>query len=256
MVNGTGAAYTLVSFLGTNDHCTLAPNVVRTLILIPVLQDGPVMLEASDFNLQNANTNSVVISKEIDGKILKLTWHQLCASIFNKLCPGYSNQPQTVLEHIKQLYLDAKGNLVCTPVFAYYQRMMNAMRPFAGEAQFPKSVCNALIDSLDKCLMAIFHQNYADHALLHDLTASYQRSHFPTILQAMQLAEDKVQSISAIACSSVGGQPSTLVLSPFQAKPKGCSTVTLGVPIQRWSLWWIPLWGVPIRRWSLWWIPL
>jgi hypothetical protein len=54
--------------------------------------------------------------------------------------------------------------------------------------------------------MAIFCRNYADHALLHDLTASYQRSHFPAILQAMQLAEDEVQSISAIARSSIGGQ--------------------------------------------------
>ncbi len=85
--------------------------MVRTTILTPVLQDGPIMLEASDFNLQNANTNFVMISKEIDGKILKLAWHQLCASIFNKLCPGYSNQPQAVLEPIKQSYLDAKGNL-------------------------------------------------------------------------------------------------------------------------------------------------
>jgi hypothetical protein len=206
MVNGAGAGYTLVSFLGANNLCTLAPDVVKTMISTPVLQDGPIMLEASDFNLQNANTNSVMISEEIDGKILKLAWHQLCASIFNELCPGYSNQPQAVLEHIKQLYLDAKGNLVCTPVFAYYQQMMNAMHPFAGEAQFPKSVCNALIDGLDKRLMAILCQNYADHSLLHDLTASYQRSRFPAILQAMQSAEDKVQSISAIACSSVGGQ--------------------------------------------------
>jgi hypothetical protein len=83
---------------------------------------------------------------------------------------------------------------------------MNAMRPFTGEAQSPKSICNALIDGLDNCLMAIFHRNYVDHALLHDLTASYQCSCFPAILQAMQSAEDEVQSISAIARSSIGGQ--------------------------------------------------
>ncbi len=193
---------------------------MRTTILNPVLQDGPVLLEASNFNLQNANTNASGIGLEIYRKILKLTWHQLCDSIFSKLCPGYSNQPQAVLKHIKQSYIDADGNNVCIPVFAYYQQMMNAMRPFAGKAQFPKSVCNLLIDGLDKHLMVIFCCNYVNHAVLHDLQASYQRSGFPIILQAMQLAEDEVHSISAIAPSSVVGQAfkSDALAFPSQAE--------------------------------------
>ena len=206
LTNGVGNAYTLVSFLGADDLRTLTPEMVKDQILVPVHQDGPVMLSASDFNLPNANTDSVAIAADIDGKIIKLAWHQLCSSIFTEICPGYSNQPQAALEHIKQSYLDADGNLVCTPVFAYYQRMMNAMRPFAGEAAFPKSVCNALIDGMDKRLLAIFRRNYADHSVLHPLTAAFQRSRFPFILQAMQSAEDEVQSISAIARSSVAGQ--------------------------------------------------
>jgi hypothetical protein len=134
MMNGSGVAYNLNSYLGPADLQTLTPEVVRTTILTPVLQDGPVLLEVSNFNLQNENTNASGIRMEIDRKILKLAWHQLCASIFNELCPGYSNQPQAVLEHIKQSYIDADGNNVCIPVFAYYQRMMNAMRPFTGKA--------------------------------------------------------------------------------------------------------------------------
>jgi len=123
------------------------------------------MLAASDFNLTHANTDTHAVSAEIDRKILKMAWHQLCASIFTEICPGYSNQPQAALEHIRQSFIDSEGNLSCTPVFAYYQRMMNAMRPFAGEAVFPKSVCNALIDGMDKHLMAIFRRNYPDHAV-------------------------------------------------------------------------------------------
>jgi hypothetical protein len=99
--------------------------------------------------------------------------------------------------------------------------MMNAMHPFAGNAQFPKSICNALIDGLDKWLIAIFCRNYTNHALLHELTASYQRHCFPEILQAMQSAEEEVQSISAIARSSVlGGQafPITAQAFPSQAE--------------------------------------
>ncbi len=94
------------------------------------------------------------------------------------------------------------------------------MRPFAGKARFPKSICNALIDGLDKRLMAIFHRNYVNHTVLHDLQASYQRSQFPIILQAMQLAEDEVHFISAIARSSVIGQAfkSDALAFPSQAE--------------------------------------
>ena len=152
------------------------------MILEPVLQDGLDLLRPLDFNLQDVNTNSSGIGMEINGKILKLTWHQLCAAIFNELCPGYSNQPQAALEHIKQSYLDGDSNLICTSIFAYYQRMMNVMRPFAGEARFPKSVCNALIDGLDKCLIAIFRRNHPNYAVFHDLQATYQHSCFPDII--------------------------------------------------------------------------
>ncbi len=134
MTNGAGAAYTLISFLDVDDIRTLTPKTVKVYILIPVHQDGPIMLAASDFNLTHANTDTHSIAANINGKILKLAWHQLCASIFTKICPGYSNQPQAALEHIKQSFVDSKGNLICTLVFVYYQRVMNAMRQFAGKA--------------------------------------------------------------------------------------------------------------------------
>ena len=221
MANAAGGGYTLISFLGVDNLRTLSPDEVMMQILNPVLQTGPVLLQASDFNLQTANTNSHDIALEVDGKILQLAWHHVCASIFNELCPNYSNQPQAAIEHIKQSYIDGNGNVICTSVFAYYQHMMNAMRPFAGEAQFPKSMCNALIDSLDKQLIAIFCRNYADHAILHDLDALYQCRKFPAILQAMQLAEEEVQSISAIVRSAVaGGQafPVSAQAFPSQAE--------------------------------------
>jgi hypothetical protein len=192
MTNGAGAAYTLVSFLGVDDIRTLTPKTVKADILIHVHQDGPIMLAASDFNLTHANTDTHSIAADIDGKILKLAWHQLCASIFTKICPGYSNQPQAALEHIKQLFVDSKGNFICTPIFAYYQRMMNAMCPFAGGAVFPTSVCNALIDGMDKRLLAIFLRNYTNHSVIHNQSALFQRGCFPLILQAMQSAEDEV----------------------------------------------------------------
>jgi hypothetical protein len=98
--------------------------------------------------------------------------------------------------------------------------MMNGMRPFAGKARFPVSVCNMLMDSIDSRLVLIFRCNYKDYALVHDLQASYQRSMFPTILSAMQMSEDEVKSITAIARSSVGGQAfhANAMAFPSQAK--------------------------------------
>jgi hypothetical protein len=51
MMNGTNVAYNLTSYLGPDNLRTLTPNTVRATILRPVLQDGPVLLEAPDFNL-------------------------------------------------------------------------------------------------------------------------------------------------------------------------------------------------------------
>ena len=71
MTNGPGAAYTLVSFLGVDNICTLTPETVKADILIPVHQDGPIMLAVSDFNLTHANTDTHSIAADIDGKNLE-----------------------------------------------------------------------------------------------------------------------------------------------------------------------------------------
>ncbi len=61
MTNGNHVAYNLTSYLGPDDLRTLTQETVCTTILRPVLQAGPVLLEAPDFNLQNAMTNSLVL---------------------------------------------------------------------------------------------------------------------------------------------------------------------------------------------------
>ncbi len=51
---------------------------------------------------------------DIDIKILKLVYKQICASLFQELCPGYSDQPQAALNHINQSYVGPDGQLVIT----------------------------------------------------------------------------------------------------------------------------------------------
>jgi hypothetical protein len=137
MTNGNGGAYTLVSYLGPANLGTLTPPKVKAQILDVCLQDGTVLLQASNFNLATANTDANTFAIINKRKILKITWHQIRTSIFNEICREYSNQPQAALKQIKQSYQDGDGNVVCTPTFAYYQRMMNAMQPFAGENVSP-----------------------------------------------------------------------------------------------------------------------
>jgi hypothetical protein len=68
--------------------------------------------------------------------------------------------------------------------------MMSAMRLFAGNERFPKRVYNALIDGMESRLLRIFKKYYADHVLLHDLSATFQQCCFWQILATMQTAKD------------------------------------------------------------------
>jgi hypothetical protein len=190
-------------------------------ILVHVQQNDSVLLKASDFNLlRTANMDSNDIYLKIDCKILKLAWHHICASVFAEICTGYTNQPQATLDHIKQCYTNDDGNQVCIPVFAYYQCMMNAIKPFVGDETLPKSVCNLLIDAMSNPLMRIFCKYYPDHSMIHNMSATFpfQRSRFPQILTAMQMAEDKVASISAIAWDSIRGQAFTVIAPTFASQ--------------------------------------
>jgi hypothetical protein len=82
-------------------------------------------------------------------QILKLGFQQICTSIFQQLYPGYSNQPHVAIEHIRQTAQGPDGQLVTASVINYYQRMLNALRPFATEKTYAISVCDRLIQGLD-----------------------------------------------------------------------------------------------------------
>jgi hypothetical protein len=82
MTNGHGHAYNLTSWLGAADLLMLSAEEVRTLILQPSLQDGPITLCKSDYNLMEANVDSKGVRKTINAKILQLGLKQICSSIF------------------------------------------------------------------------------------------------------------------------------------------------------------------------------
>jgi hypothetical protein len=134
MVNGSHVNFNLTLYFGPANLRTMIPDNICTVILDACLQTGPVVLKKlSGYNLAQANTDSTKIAHDIKTKILKLAWPQICSSVLGEICPGYSNQPQAALEHIRQTFTVKEGDVVTTPIFAYYQRIMNAMLPFSGQ---------------------------------------------------------------------------------------------------------------------------
>ncbi len=92
MISGNGQAYTLVTYVVPEDFRTLRPANVQLQILASCMQDSPILLKASNFNLPSANTNAFKVGLEIERKIRQLAWPEICASIFHEVCPGYSNK--------------------------------------------------------------------------------------------------------------------------------------------------------------------
>ncbi len=157
-----------------------------------------------DFNLTKANVDAKTICNTIQAKILKLGFKQICATIFQQLCPGYSNQPHVALEHIRQSVPGPDGQMVTASIIKYYQRMMNALRPFAPEQTYAISVCDRFIQGLNRCLLPCFPCLYPAHLTIHNLNGAYQCQQLPTILAAAQAAEDEVKGVQDIARGLLG----------------------------------------------------
>jgi hypothetical protein len=206
MTNAGGIANNLTTWHGAANLALLMRNQVRATVLKPSLQDRSILLSPTDFNLGNAIINAITVRKKIHAKILHLSLKQIAASTFVQLCPGYSDQPHAVLEHIRQMLTGANGQLVTTSVIKYYQRMMNAVRPFATQWPYGISMCNRFIQGLDCTLMPQFRKNYPQHLSAHNLSRVYQCHMLPVILAAAQAAKDECQQIQDIARKIVTSQ--------------------------------------------------
>jgi hypothetical protein len=203
MTNGAGIAYQLMTWHGAADLSTLGSNDVRKLILEPCLQDGPILLRPADFNLGEVNIESTMIRETITSKILSLGFRQICSSIFMQLCPGYSDQPHAILEHIRQTTMGSDGQPVTASVVEYYQQMLNAARRLAPT------------------LILAFRRYYPMHSSVHNLSGAYQPQQLPIILGAAQAAEEECKHIQDVARGMLQSQGFLSILqAPLQARPR------------------------------------
>ena len=210
MVNNVGNPYQLVTYHGPDDLRTLTPEQVTRDILQQVHQDNPLLLRASQFNLTAASTDSIELMSSINDRILRLAYPQIVHSLFNELCPNYSDQPHAALEQVKQTFTDQDGVTHTSSVHAYYQKMRAAARPFSSQPTYPVSLCNKFIDGLDPRLMQTFRDNYPGWGIIHPLDGRTQKQELTRILAAAVQAELKYAGFSQIARdASLPGQAYT-----------------------------------------------
>jgi hypothetical protein len=141
MMNGIETAYNLTTFHGTPELRTLDAQGVQLKITDFTLQDGPVELQAASFGATSARTDSSAIRTEIQEKILRLASSSICHTMFTKLCPGYSNQPHAVLEHICQVQRQSSVKFGSSVLSAIIERIPSFHKPTGVSRQCVFSLC-------------------------------------------------------------------------------------------------------------------
>jgi hypothetical protein len=116
MTNGVGTVYVLSTYHGPANIARMSAHEVSKTIIGPCLQRGPIALSGADFNLQEDNIDSTTIKDQLISKLLLLGFNTIRASVFAVLCPGYSNQPHAVLDHICQASPGPDGQIVVTSI--------------------------------------------------------------------------------------------------------------------------------------------
>jgi hypothetical protein len=204
MTNGAGAAYVLTTYHGPADITLMTAKQFLVNIINPCLQRGPISLSHANFNLQEANTDSTTVKDQLINKILVLGYASICTSVFAILCPGYSNQPHAILDHIRQASPRPDGQIIVASVHEFIQHFISASRPFAAQKTLPISICDHIIHNLDRRIIPSFHKLYSDHSMPHNLDGAIQRKKVQEILAATQQVEDEVHQVQEIARGITG----------------------------------------------------
>jgi hypothetical protein len=120
LTNEQSVAYNLTTFIGAADLRTLSAGEVKQDIINNTHQDGQFDLLKPAFNLTLCKTNSLVVYSNLKTLVIKLTSDTVHEQLFAVLVLGYSMEPQTVLDHIWQSYLNEKGVAVRLSAQVYY----------------------------------------------------------------------------------------------------------------------------------------
>ena len=107
-----------------------------------------------NFNLKSTKTDSTTIEAEISLKIIKLATPSVLNHLFNQHCPGYSKESHAALNHIWQTYKDTIDNAIFMSASDYCTQILAVSCLFIDQEDLPISICQALKNDLDSCLLA------------------------------------------------------------------------------------------------------
>jgi hypothetical protein len=152
--------------------------------------------------------DSSAIKAAINSKTICLATPLVLDSLFNQLCPGYSKEPHTALNHIRQTYEDTEGNTIFSSVYNYYTQILTASCPFMDQETLPVSICQAFINGLNSRLSPGFQTHFPDYSKSQYRNAIHQQKVLEEMHQAALRAKSEYNNIRAIASklNGFGGQ--------------------------------------------------
>jgi hypothetical protein len=207
MTIASNQAYHLTTYLDLGDLQAMVADKFQRDILSITLQDGQVNLLLPTFNLTLVGMDCTTLVLEICSKIIMLATPSVLECLFNQLCPGYSKEPQTALDHIQQMYEDTEGNTIFQLVFDYYSQILGTTCPFVDQDFLPISICQVFIDGLDSLLIAWFCSHCPNYSILQALTAIHQGKTLEAMMQATVKAKTEYTNIRTIVSKAMGGTP-------------------------------------------------
>ncbi len=202
LTNDSGAAYNFTTFHGTADLCTLSQAEVQLEILDFTLQDGLVELQPASFGVTAPGQTHLLFARKIKSKILQLAYKTIWNTLFLELCPGYSNQVHTALDHICQVNSVCSGYSVANSAQSFYQQLMSTSCPFISQRDYSISICARFQDGLDPRLITGFCCLFPQHSIVQSLNLTHQRKTLQEMLQATQKVEVNFLTITHVACEA------------------------------------------------------
>ena len=146
----------------------------------------------------------MTIAAEISLKIFILATPSILGHLFNQLCPSYSKEPHTALNHIRQTYKDTSDNAVFMLASDYCTQILATSCPLIDREELPISICHVFMYGLDSCLLAGFCTHFPDYSKLQARTSTHQCKVLQEMLQAAISAKTEYTNIRTIVSEAIG----------------------------------------------------
>jgi hypothetical protein len=171
--------------------------VWRDILTVPH-HTGPFNLIAPALKLNVCRTDSFTIFSDLKRLVVNLASNTIHNQLFSIVVSGYSLEPQTVLDHKWQSYLDKGGNLVPWTAQVYYITFLNTIRSFYDMEEYLINMAWVFMSHIDPQYAMGFKANYPNHGKTWPRLATNQRCILIDMLQALIKTEAAATNIPKV----------------------------------------------------------